>query len=143
MEMILFIAVLVLAVLHFQLRARIQALETRLEEEGLGPTPPVHRLEPRPDSAAFARTLAETGRTAATPATPPDPESAALRPQPPSFVAADTVDAEAAERSAAAADTALLTDAAMQPDDPVEGEDARQGADPDLGLSTTRGEEEP
>ncbi|KQZ85055.1 hypothetical protein ASD56_01395 [Microbacterium sp. Root166] len=54
-----------------------------------------------------------------------------------------TGDAEAAERSAAAADSELLTDAALQPDDPVEGEDARQGADPDLGLSTTRGDEEP
>ena len=56
-------------------------------------------------------------------------------------------DAEAEERSAAAAEDTdagmLLTDAALQPDDPIEGEAARQGADPDLGISTERGEEEP
>ena len=108
MEMILFIAVLVLAVLHFQLRARIQALETRLEEEGLGPTPPVHRLEPRPDSAAFARTLAETGRAAATPAAPPGPESAVQRPQPDSFVAADAVEAQLASERPERASLAAL-----------------------------------
>ncbi|WP_127473102.1 hypothetical protein [Microbacterium sulfonylureivorans] len=53
-------------------------------------------------------------------------------------------DTETAERDAEAADAAMLmTDAALRPDDPVEGEAARQGADPDMGLSTERGEEEP
>lgn len=56
-------------------------------------------------------------------------------------------DAETAERDAQAAEAAdadmLLTDATLQPDDPVEGEAARRGADPDMGLSTERGDEEP
>ncbi|MHC2997743.1 hypothetical protein [Microbacterium sp. HJ5] len=53
-------------------------------------------------------------------------------------------DIEAQERSAEAADAeSLLTDATLSPDDPIEGEAARQGADPDLGISTERGEEEP
>ena len=53
-------------------------------------------------------------------------------------------DTESDERSAEAVGAdGLLTDAALQPDDPIEGEAARQGADPDLGVSTERGEEEP
>jgi hypothetical protein len=53
-------------------------------------------------------------------------------------------DTESRERDAEAADAAmLLNDSTLQPDDPVEGEAARQGADPDMGLSTERGEEEP
>lgn len=52
-------------------------------------------------------------------------------------------DAEANERSAAAAGQQPPSEAALQPDDPVEGEQARRGADPDLGVQTERGEEEP